>query len=126
MILAMVRVVIADDDVDIRSLVSFVLCQDPAIILIGEAGDGEAAVSLVRQQQPDVVVMDVRMPGGGGIEATRRIKREWPGVKVLVMTSLADDDTRDAAFVNGADAFLDKRDVDTALLPAVWEAKQGR
>jgi DNA-binding NarL/FixJ family response regulator len=120
------RVLIADDDLDIRSLVSFVLCRDPAIVLVGEAGDGEAAVGLVRQQQPDVVVMDVRMPGGGGLHATRRIKREWPGIKVLVMTSLADEDTRDAAFVNGADSFLNKRDITTTLLPAIWDATRAR
>jgi DNA-binding NarL/FixJ family response regulator len=116
------RVLIADDDQDIRSLVSFVLCRDPAIVLIGEAGDSEAAVGLVRQQQPDVVVMDVRMPGGGGLDATRRIKGEWPATKVLVLTSLTDDDTRDAAFVNGADSFLDMREIATSLLPAIWDA----
>lgn len=116
------RVLIADDDLDIRWLVGTVLCRDPAIVLIGEVGDGEAAIGLVREQQPHVVVMDVRMPGGGGLDATRRIKREWPEVKVLVLTSLADDDTRSAAFVHGADSFLDKRDIDTTLLPAIWNA----
>ena len=116
------RVLIADDDQDMRYLVGSLLCRDPAIVLIGEAGDGEAAVGLVRQQQPDIVVMDVRMPGWGGLDATRRIKREWPAIKVVVLTSLADDDTRHAAFVNGADSFLDKRDITTNLLPAIWDA----
>ena len=116
------RVLIADDDVDIRLLEKFVLRQDSTVVLVGEAEDGEAAVDLVREHRPDVVVMDIVMPGVGGLEATGRIKRDWPATKVLVLTSMSDDDSRRAAFLHGADTFLDKRDLATMLLPAIWAA----
>jgi CheY-like chemotaxis protein len=119
-----VRVVIADDDVEVRTLVDFILRQDPAVLLVGEAEDGESAIILVRQAQPDVVIMDVMMPGVGGLEATRRIKREWPDTRVLVLTNLTDDETRRSAFVNGADSFLTKRDIATRLLAAIKDTIQ--
>jgi DNA-binding NarL/FixJ family response regulator len=114
-----VRVLIADDDVEARNLIGFILSHDPGVLLVGEAVDGDSAIILVRQAQPDVVVMDVMMPDVGGLEATRRIKREWPDTRVLVLTNLTDDETRRSAFLNGADSFLTKRDVATQLLAAI-------
>jgi two-component system, NarL family, invasion response regulator UvrY len=119
-----VRVVIADDDVEARNLVGFILSQDPGVLLVGEAVDGDSAIILVRQAEPDLVVMDVMMPGVGGLEATRRIKREWPDTRVLVLTNLTDDETRRSAFVNGADSFLTKRDIATRLLAAIKDTIQ--
>src|SRR6266851_1287264 len=113
------RVLIVDDEVDSCWLVAFVLRQDPNLALAGEATDGEMAVSLVRQERPDVVVIDVMMPRLDGLEATRRIKQEYPATKVLVLTSLTDDATRSEAFEKGADAFLDKREIATVLLPTI-------
>jgi two-component system invasion response regulator UvrY len=119
-----VRVVIADDDVEARTLIGFILSQDPGVLLVGEAIDGDSAIILVRQAEPDLVVMDVMMPGVGGLEATRRIKREWPDTRVLVLTNLTDDETRRSAFVNGADSFLTKRDIATRLLTAIKDTIQ--
>jgi len=119
-----VRVVIADDDVEARNLIGFILSQDPGVLLVGEAVDGDSAIILVRQAEPDLVVMDVMMPGIGGLEATRRIKREWPDTRVLVLTNLTDDETRRSAFVNGADSFLTKRDIATRLLAAIKDTIQ--
>ena len=116
------RVLIVDDEVDSCWLVAFVLRRDPNLALAGEATDGEMAVSLVRQERPDVVVMDVMMPRLGGLEAIGRIKREWPDTKVLILTHLTDDVTRREAFEKGADAFLNKRDMASALVPAIWDA----
>ena len=113
------RVLIVDDDWEIRGLVTFVLQRDPNVALAGEATDGEMAVSLVRQERPDVVLMDVMMPRLDGLEATRRIKREWPDTKVLILTSLTDDATRREALEKGADAFLDKQEIATVLLPTI-------
>ena len=113
------RVLVVDDDWEIRWLVTFVLQRDPNVALVGEAPDGEMALSLVRQERPDVVVMDIRMRRLDGLEATRRIKQEYPATKMLVLTSLTDDATRREAFEKGADAFLDKREIATVLLPTI-------
>ena len=116
------RILVVDDNADIRLLVPFVLSRAPAFVLVGEAENGESALAFVRQHRPDVVVMDLLMPSVGGLEATRQIKLESPGTKVLVLTSLNDDQTISAAFVNGADFFLDKRDIATRLVPAIRAA----
>src|SRR5690242_12541065 len=116
------RVLIVDDELDGCWLTAFVLRRDPNLTLAGEATNGEMAVALVRQERPDVVVMDIRMRRLDGLEATRRIKSEWPKTKVLVLTHLTDDDTRREAFEKGADAFLNKRDMASALVPAIWAA----
>ena len=116
------KVLIVDDEVDSCWLVAFVLRRDPNLALAGEAIDGEMAVSLARQERPDVVVMDVMLPRVDGLEATRRIKRECPDTKVLVLTSLTDDATRREAFEKGADGFLSKRDIVSGLVPAIWDA----
>jgi DNA-binding NarL/FixJ family response regulator len=115
------RVLIVDDELHICWLVAFVLRRDPNLALAGEATDGEMAVSLVRQERPDVVLMDVMLPRLDGLEATRRIKREWPDTKVL-LSNLTDDDTRREAFEKGADAFLSKRDIASGLVPAIRDA----
>jgi DNA-binding NarL/FixJ family response regulator len=120
------RVLIADDDADLRALVNFILRQDPAVVLVGEAGDGDAAVALARQHQPDLVLMDVKMPGVDGLEATRRIKQDLPTTKVLVLTSLTGEYTLRAAFSSGADSFVDKREMATRLLHAIWNAAARR
>jgi DNA-binding NarL/FixJ family response regulator len=117
-----VRILVVDDNADIRVLVTFVLSRDPDFVLIGEPEDGGSAAVFVREHRPDLVVMDLLMPRVGGLDATRQIKRESPGTKVLVLTSLHDDDTRQAAFVNGADFFLDKRDIAASLAPAIRAA----
>ena len=96
------------------------------MLLVGEADDGESAIILVRQVQPDLVVMDVMMPGVGGLEATRRIKREWPETRVLVLTNLTDDETRRSALLNGADSFITKRDLAPRLLDAIKDTIQPR
>ena len=116
------RVLIVDDELDSCWLVAFVLRQDPNLTLAGEATDGEMAVSLVRQERPDVVVMDLMMPRFGGLEAIPRIKREWPDTKALVLTHLTGDATRREAFEKGADAFLDKLNIASGLVPAIWDA----
>ena len=101
-----VRVVIADDHPAFRAGLRLMLSDEPSVEIVGEAESGEAVVDLVALEQPDVVLMDIRMPGLDGIEATRRIVRERPETAVVVLTMFEDDDTVFAAMRAGARGYL--------------------
>src|SRR6266478_2938094 len=115
----MARVLLVDDDKDVLWLIAIVLQADPTLTLVGQAVDGESAVAMVQQHRPDLVLMDLMMPGFDGLEATRRIKEQWPETKILVLTSLTEDDFREVAYDSGADGFLNKRDIASRLLLAI-------
>ncbi|MDX3453208.1 response regulator transcription factor [Streptomyces sp. ME02-8801-2C] len=105
-----IRVLLADDQQLIRTALSLVIADLPDIEVVGEAADGEEAVALVDQLAPDVVVMDLRMPGVDGIEATRRITRKTgtEGTRIVVLTTFDDDDHVYGALRAGASGFLVK------------------
>ncbi len=102
----MVRVVVVDDHPVFRDGMRAVLDQLEGIEVVGEAADGEAAVAVVEQVRPDVVLMDLRMPGVDGLEATGRITRARPEVAVLVLTMDEDDASVFAALRAGARGYL--------------------
>jgi len=99
------RVLIADDHPLYRDGLRTALAA-PAFEVVGEAADGRQAVALSLELQPDVVIMDLDMPGTGGIEATRRIAHGSPSIAILVLTMLADDDSVFAALRVGARGYL--------------------
>ena len=101
-----VRVLLADDQPLIRAGFRMLLEEQPDITVIGEAADGAEAVRLTRQLRPDVVLMDVRMPGTDGIEATQRIVAETPESRVLVLTTYNLDEYAFTALRYGASGFL--------------------
>ncbi|MFR9724937.1 response regulator [Streptomyces sp. MS19] len=103
-----VRVVLADDQPLIRTALRMVIAEAADLEVAGEAGDGAAAVELARTLRPDVVVMDIRMPGVDGIEATRRITAAHPDVHVVVLTTFDDDAYVYGALRAGAGGFLVK------------------
>jgi DNA-binding NarL/FixJ family response regulator len=102
------RVVLADDQPLVRAGLRVLIADTPDLDVIGEAGTGAQAVQLARDVHPDVVVMDIRMPGMDGIEATRIITAESPAVRVVVLTTFDDDDYVYAALRAGASGFLVK------------------
>src|SRR4030042_3603243 len=100
------QVLIVDDRSAVRQGLKALLALWPEVACIGEAADGQEAVKLVAEQHPDAVLMDVRMQGMDGLEATRRIKSRWPEVRVIVLTLRAEHE--DEALAAGADAFVVK------------------
>ena len=99
------RVVVVDDQADMRMLLRIWLEGDPDFEVVGEAGDGVAAVEVVRATRPDAVVLDLEMPGQSGLEALPRLLESAPGVAVVVFSA---DDEVDAALAAGAAAFVSK------------------
>ena len=105
---APLRVLLADDHPVFRKGLRALLTSLPGATIVGEAADGEQAVRLAAQHQPDIVVMDINMPGVNGIEAARRIVAARPGTAVLVLTMFDDDDSVFAAMRAGARGYLVK------------------
>jgi DNA-binding NarL/FixJ family response regulator len=114
-----IRIVIADDHPVVRNGLRALIDTLPMCEVVAEAIDGEQAVREAQLCRPDVVIMDVQMPGLDGIEATRRIAAAVPGVAVLMLTMFDDDDTVFAAMRAGARGFLlkgaDQQDIERAL-----------
>ncbi len=120
-----IRVLIADDHTIVRKSIRALLAQVDGIEVVGEAGDGEQAVTLTEQLRPDVVLMDLLMPGTDGIEATRRIVERQPGVRVLVLTSFASDDKVFPAIKAGALGYLLKDSDPQDLVQAIHQVYRG-
>ena len=120
-----IRVLVVDDDADFQWLIRLNLQLEHDTTVVGVAEDGETGVALALREQPDVIVMDLMMPRIDGFEATRRIKRVRPAVKVVVVTSFSvDNATRQEMYRSGVDALLGKRDVATALVPMIRSVAQ--
>ena len=120
-----IRILLADDHVMLRQGTAELLQREPDIEVIGEAGDGEQAVALARHLNPDIVVMDIRMPVLSGIEATRMIREELPGVQVLVLTAHDDDQYIFSLLQAGASGYLLKSAPMNELVQAIRQVQAG-
>ena len=121
-----IRVVVADDHALLRRGLETVLQLFDDIELVGQAEDGEEAVRLCEQTRPDVVLMDLVMPGLGGAAATREILRRCAATKVLVLTSFSDDALIESALSAGAIGYLMKDISGAQLAQAIRRASVGR
>jgi len=113
-----IRVVVADDQELLRAGLCGIIGTDSGLAVVGQAGTGEAAVEAVRQERPDVVLMDIRMPGMDGLEATRAITATSPA-RVLILTTFDLDEYVYAALRGGASGFLLKDTPPRDLLAAI-------
>lgn len=129
------RLVVVDDQASVRDGLVALLSTLPGFEVVGDAGDGETALALVERESPDAVLMDLRMPGVDGVEATRRLARSLPEVAVVGLTTFVDDASVLAALEAGARGFLTKNatraDIARALQSAVanqvtmdWEVQR--
>jgi DNA-binding NarL/FixJ family response regulator len=122
---ARIRVLLVDDQALLRMGFAMVLDAEDDLEVVGEAGDGTAALIQVRALHPDVVLMDVRMPGMNGIEATARLTVEHPEVRVLVLTTFDLDEYAFAALRAGASGFLLKDARPAELVAAIRTVASG-
>ncbi|MFL6055726.1 MAG: response regulator [Actinoallomurus sp.] len=121
----MIEVLLVDDQPLLRMGFRLVLEAQPDITVVGEAGDGAQAVAQVASSAPDVVLMDVRMPGMDGIEATERITRDHPGSRVLILTTFDMDESAFAALHAGAAGFLLKNVQPAELITGIRTVAAG-
>ena len=113
------RILLVDDQPLVRAGLSMALADLPDLTVAGEAGSGAEAIRLATELRPDVVVMDIRMPGTDGIEATRAITAAAPDVRVLILTTFDDEDNVYAALRAGASGFLVKDMALTDIITAI-------
>jgi NarL family two-component system response regulator LiaR len=120
-----IRVLITDDHSIVRKGIRALLATEPDIEVVGEAGDGAEAATQAQALQPDVILMDLVMPKVDGIEATRRILAQQPGMRILVLTSFAADDKVFPAIKAGALGYLLKDSGPDELVQAIHQVYRG-
>nr|WP_298375723.1 UvrY/SirA/GacA family response regulator transcription factor [uncultured Halomonas sp.] len=104
----MIKVIVADDHHLVRTSIARMLSEEDGIQVVGEAATGEEALSLARTLRPDIVLMDIRMPGIGGLEATRKIARGMSDIKVVILTAYLEETFAQRLLEAGASGFISK------------------
>jgi DNA-binding NarL/FixJ family response regulator len=122
----MVRVLICDDQTVVREGLAAILSTEPEIEVVGLAGNGKEALALVPEAQPDVILMDLKMPVLNGIQTTQRLRQEHPGVQVLILTTFADEEWIFDAIRAGAAGYLLKDTRRDELVAAVKGTAEGK
>lgn len=122
---APIRVLISDDHAILRSGLKMLLNAEPDIAVIGEATTGEEAIRLAGELQPDLVLMDISMPGIGGLEATAEIKKQHPHIKVLILTMHESEAYLFRTIKAGGSGYVFKKSADTELINAIRQVMQG-
>jgi DNA-binding NarL/FixJ family response regulator len=120
------RVIICDDQAIVRDGLEMLLNLEPDIEIVGLAQDGSEAVELTHDKSPDLVLMDLKMPGMNGVEATRRIRAGYPSVKVLVLTTYDDDEWLFDAIRAGASGYLLKDTPRQEVIQAIRGTMEGK
>jgi two-component system response regulator NreC len=120
-----IRILIADDHGLLRAGLRALLNAEPDLDVVGEAMDGEQALKLTRSLQPDIVLMDISMPGCGGIEAAQLLTKEHANVRVLMLTVHEDTELLQEAIRSGAAGYIVKRAVESELVNAIRAVSRG-
>jgi DNA-binding NarL/FixJ family response regulator len=121
-----IKVLVVDDQRIVRDGLALLLRTTPGIEPVGAAGNGREALELVRELEPDVVLMDLRMPELDGVEATRAIRNAHPAVQVIVLTTYSDDESVFAALRAGARGYLTKDAEADELAAAIRRVHEGK
>jgi len=119
------RILIVDDHFALRVGLSAILSSHPEMQVVGEAADTAGAIEACEKYGPDVVLMDLRIPGGGGVEATLAIRRRWPDTRVLIVTTYDGDEDVHRAIQAGASGYLLKGLTSAELVAAIGTVRRG-
>ena len=121
----MIRILLVDDHDLFRAGMGSILRSQDDLVVVGEYSDGEQAIEAVRQEAPDLVLMDVHMPGMGGIEATRKILRIAPQTKIMAVTVLSDDPFPNQLLDAGASGYISKGSGSQEMMEAIETVMRG-
>ncbi len=120
------KIIICDDQAVIRDGLELLLNLEKDMQVVGSASDGAEAIELTRQKQPDLILMDLKMPGTNGIEATREIRAKFPQIKILVLTTYDDDEWVFDAIRAGASGYLLKDTPRQKIVEAIRGTMEGK
>ncbi|MGB4501493.1 MAG: response regulator transcription factor [Dethiobacteria bacterium] len=120
-----IRVLLVDDHTIVREGISALLEQSPQIEIVGEASNGDEALDILRKHKVDLVLMDLDMPVMGGLEATRNIRKEFPEIKVLILTQYDHEEHVMSILEAGAHGFLNKSAASSELISAIRAVYRG-
>lgn len=120
-----IRVLLVDDHPIVRQGVRSVLAGHPDIAVVGEADSATALFAALAEHRPDVILLDVRLPGLNGVEIAQRLKREWPAVKVIILTTYEDEEYLFGALRAGAEGYLLKSASPEVLASAIRQVAAG-
>lgn len=121
-----IRILIADDHYVVRMGLSALVETEPDLQVVGEASDGDQVVDLYKKLEPDLVLMDLRMPRSDGIFATRVIREQFPKARILMLTTYDGDDDIHKALSAGASGYLLKNSTRESLIPAIRAVAAGK
>ncbi len=113
---------IVDDNTNFRRNIKDLLKSESNIDVIGEAVDGHEAIHQAEKLMPDMILMDISMPRLNGIDATRRIKKTLPDLKIIILTLYDSEEYRKAAYSNGANGFVVKETIYDELMPVIHDS----
>ena len=122
----MIKVYLVDDHEIVRTGIRRILEDEKSFEVVGEAPDGETAVAWSRQHEADIILMDMNMPGMGGLEATKKIMRYQPHVKIIVLTIHAEDPLPTKVMQAGASGYLTKNSSPTEVVNAIRQVAHGQ
>jgi DNA-binding NarL/FixJ family response regulator len=124
--MAKYRIVQADDHAMVREGVKRIIEEDPKLTVVGETGDGLELLRLLEETEPDMVLLDISMPGLRGIEAIKIIKQLYPDIKILVLTMHKTKEYLYLAMNDGADGYILKEDANDVLHTAIKTIRHGK
>jgi two-component system, NarL family, response regulator NreC len=120
-----IRIVLAEDHKTVREGIKLLVNAQPDMEVSGEAGDGEAAIKIVRELLPDLVIMDISMPEMNGLKATKKLRELYPGLKILMLTRHTDDGYLQQMIAAGANGYVLKQSAPSELINAIRSVRDG-